>query len=192
MVRIELRQVSGGSRTLGRPNFSTDTKSWSLASRNAAIPPQRSTSSSPASCCSRFTALGFVNGHLFLSSATKICPNFSNQTTMFLEKNTDLCLPICGPFCQLFVTVRIDWKLCRVLSEEPSCRVSSVRISPLRMFQCAKVVFFPGCGSGRFFVSNLFLSRFEENYWILWKSRIRFVSFGDFLRNVEDLEYISV
>ena len=38
-------------------------------------------------------ALGFVNGHLFLSSATKICPNFSNQTTMFLEKNTDLCLP---------------------------------------------------------------------------------------------------
>ena len=37
--------------------------------------------------------LGFVNGHLFLSSATKICPNFSNQTTTFLEKKTDLFLP---------------------------------------------------------------------------------------------------
>ena len=35
-------------------------------------------------------ALGFVNGHLFVSSATKICPNFANQTTTFLEKKTDL------------------------------------------------------------------------------------------------------
>jgi hypothetical protein len=37
--------------------------------------------------------LGFANGHLFLSSATKICPNFSNQTTTFLEKKTDLSVP---------------------------------------------------------------------------------------------------
>ena len=49
---------------------------------------------SPASCWNRFAALWLVNGHLFLSSATKIiCPNFSNQTTTFLEKKTDLRVP---------------------------------------------------------------------------------------------------
>ena len=48
---------------------------------------------SSASCWNRFAALWLANGHLFLSSATKICPNFSNQTTTFLEKKTDLFLP---------------------------------------------------------------------------------------------------
>ena len=53
--------------------------------------------SSPASRCSRFAALERVNGALFLSSAAKKFPNFSNQTTTFLEKKPDLSVPIHHP-----------------------------------------------------------------------------------------------
>ena len=86
---------SGGPPTSGKPGIYTDTKSWSLASRNAAIPPWRSTSSSVLPRVAVDSQpWGLSNGHLFLSSATKIiCPNFSHQTTTFLEKGTDLSLP---------------------------------------------------------------------------------------------------
>ena len=50
---------------------------------------------------SRFAALGFANGHIFLPLTTQRSPNFSNQTTTFLEKGPDflppyLRFPACG------------------------------------------------------------------------------------------------
>ena len=38
-------------------------------------------------------ALGLANDQLFVSAATQRSPNFSNQTTTFLEKKTDLHVP---------------------------------------------------------------------------------------------------
>ena len=53
---------------LGLLCVAADTKSWSLASRKAAIPPWRSA----------WSSLARSTRPLFLSPATKICPNFSN------------------------------------------------------------------------------------------------------------------
>ena len=70
-----------------------DTKSWSLASRKAANLLQHEAGEDDVDLYGGIAALGFVNGHLFLSSTTKNSPNFSNQTTTFLEKKTDFCVP---------------------------------------------------------------------------------------------------
>ena len=78
---------------LGLLCVAADTKNWSLASRKAAILLQHEAGEDDVDPYGGIAALGFVNGHLFLSFATKICPNFSNQTTTFLEKKTDLCVP---------------------------------------------------------------------------------------------------
>ena len=41
-------------------------------------------------------AFRLANDQLFVSVATQRRPSFLNETTNFLEKNTDLCLPIHG------------------------------------------------------------------------------------------------
>ena len=78
---------------LGRLCVAKGTKRWSFASPKAANPLPYDACEDHADLYGGIAALGFVNGHLFLSSATKICPNFSNQTTTFLEKKTDLRVP---------------------------------------------------------------------------------------------------
>ena len=70
-----------------------DTKSWSLTSRKAANLLQHEAGEDDVDLYGGIAVWGFVNGHLFLSSAIKICPNFSNQTTTFLEKKRDLSVP---------------------------------------------------------------------------------------------------
>ena len=67
-----------------RLSVAADTKRWSFAGPKAANLLPHDAGEDDVDLYGGIAALGFVNGHLFLSSATKICPNFSNQTTTFL------------------------------------------------------------------------------------------------------------
>ena len=52
--------------------------------------------------------MGLVNDHLFLSTTTKDSPNFSNQTTTFLEKKTNFCLPTRSEFLHYPIPERFE------------------------------------------------------------------------------------
>ena len=78
---------------LGLLCVAADTKSWSLASRKAANLLQHEAGEDDVDLYGGIAALRLANDQLFVSAATQRSPNFSNQTTTFLEKNTDLHVP---------------------------------------------------------------------------------------------------
>ena len=78
---------------LGLLCVAADTKSWSLASRKAANLLQPEAGEDDVDLYGGIAALRLANDQLFVSAATRRSPNFSNQTTTFLEKKTDFCVP---------------------------------------------------------------------------------------------------
>ena len=72
----------------------TDTTRWSFAGPKAANLLPRDAGEDDVDLYGGFAALRLANDQLFVSAATQRSPNFSNQTTAFFEKNTDLSLPI--------------------------------------------------------------------------------------------------
>ena len=70
-----------------------DTKSWSFASREAANLLQNQAGEDDVHLYGGIAARRLANDQLFVSNLTKTSPNFSNQTTTFFPKNTELSVP---------------------------------------------------------------------------------------------------
>ena len=71
---------------LGLLCVAADTKSWSLASRKAANLLQHEAGEDDVDLYGGIAALGCVNGHLFLSSATKSRSIFQIKQPLFWKK----------------------------------------------------------------------------------------------------------
>ena len=68
-------------------------KSWPFATQWAANLLRHEVGEDDVDLCGGIAALRLANDQLFVSAATQRTRNLSNQTTTFLEKNTDLSLP---------------------------------------------------------------------------------------------------
>ncbi len=76
-----------------RLSGAADAKRWSFAGPKAANLLPHDAGEDDVDLYGGIAALGLANDHLFVPFATQRRPNFSNQTTTFLEKKTDFCVP---------------------------------------------------------------------------------------------------
>ena len=79
---------------LGQIFVAEDRKRWPLTNPKAANLLQHEAGEDDVDLYGGIAALRLANDQLFVSAATQRSPNFSNQTTTFLEKKTDLHVPI--------------------------------------------------------------------------------------------------
>ena len=78
---------------MGQIFVAEDKKRWPLTNPKTANLLQHEAGEDDVDLYGGIAAFRLANDQLFVSAATQRSPNFSNQTTTFLEKKTDLRVP---------------------------------------------------------------------------------------------------